>query len=1137
MAAFKPSSSTLAPPVEPRDRDDFVAEFGADLVIQCERIVHDAIVQVNRGRAYFRERDIVRSATKIANEELSEKVLRNQHFEPLLQFLFRAQPWVELDTRGTVTTPEMWQKEQSMLAMAGETSPTHVLPTPIVDEALATRGWVNPKSLPPEFLQRLLKEFPRANEKTPEVRIVVAAAEKFGYECYGVDLTWNRTGATSLPEANTGTAQEFLAAIEAEKAEGGSWFVKPVVFLCDDWSAPGASELARACQDAPYPVVQAGREGISDEQVDAVIAATLADSKDDQGKPTSRRITVIEGTAGAGKSFTMKSVCEAYMAMGYEVMGAALGWSAAKVLSSSTGLPNKSCRAMEGFLRSMRRAQSSGAEFFMRPTLIIVDEAGMVGTRHMHDLLDMTRRSRFPVKIVLTGDSLQVAPVDAGNALEAIIAFHGTTRIDTIRRQKQESHRVAVKRFSDRRSGEALYPFLHQEALRWGEDKEAMFNMVVRDFVSYRAAFPEKKALVLALKNEDVTELNRRIRLVYKKAGFIESAEIRLDVTDGRAAWKAGFSIGDEVVLRSNDQDLPTYYIPTPGTADLYNEDTWEFKTTGVFNRNAGRIVGIRYSNDPPGSTDFIIDMEGDEPARVVVNSKKFKHESGRGMPMVHNFATTIYASQGQTVSKVLLIDSDRMNFRLSYVGMSRHTESADVYLNETDLHLRLDRMMGKSPSRPVGKVDPDTIGVELGRYSRSEMLQTVALAWGQDSANLTATIYAQGKKLVKDVESSDPAELARVKRGSAQDRVIDFIPDINVPYPMVDIEKILQLPDPIEESEFVRPSDVEENRASVPTHESPIRIAPNDALPSLKPLKQEGEGVFSKAVAWVRRNVPGAEEAPPAPRSRPQTAAQAAGHAKPTAAFHSKDGRNLDQAAPPPPPAGLLQKAADFVASFTPKPKGMANVPLLPLPAPLGRVEDGVLRFDNVPQTLAPVDGAPVPAPSDAFLASSDARTWWEAGRFGEPRVLARTPSGEVVARYALDGRCVVGEGFPPIAFAGKPSKETPIHIVPGPREWFLLQEIYAQKFKDDPSREPHVVWGAQDVDWKHVAQGMRGRKVVIVRSRHDEGQLPWAQALEAELSQRWGLDVTIVPKPPTADAPPPAEAPPARTGPRRRP
>ena len=1092
--AYKPTASVAQ--AEPRTREDFIGMFGANLVLQAERIVNDAIVNITRSRAYFRDRVIIQEAQRLAEQEVPEKTLGLPHFKTLLEKSFEAIPMVALDTRGTLTTPDMMAKESNMLALAGEQTPVHVLPESTVDEALAGRCWVTATSLPTDFLSQLRQRYPRASGTEVEVRVVVACAKALGYEVYGAGLTWNRPHATGLSAADIGSPEEFLEAIQSEEGGPAAWFLKPVLFLCDDWQAPAATRLAQVLTASPHPVITAQRTGISDEQVDAVIAATLLD----------RRVSVIEGTAGAGKSFTMKSVCESYMARGYDVMGAALGWSAAKVLSGSTGLPEKSCRAMEGFLNGMRRTRHSGAQFFSRPTVIIVDEAGMVGTRHMHDLLEMTYASVHPVKIVLTGDSLQVSPVEAGNALEAIIEFYGTTRIDTIRRQRQASHRLAVRRFSQQRSGEALYPFVHQESIRWSADRDALFNKVVRDFVSYRLAFPDKKALVLALKNDDVVELNKRIREIYKKAGFIEASEVSLEVTDGRSAWRAGFAVGDEVVLRANDQNLPTYHIPAPGDGDTLDERTWVFKTTGVFNRNAGRIVGIRRSSQPAGSYDFVIDLEGDDRSRVLVNSQSFRHENRSGMPMVHNFATTIYASQGMTVPKTLIIDSERMNFRLAYVGMSRHTDSVDIYLDETELHLRLDRMMGKSPSRPIQNQDPKNIGVELGRYSRAEMLQTVAATWGRDAENLTATIFARrAKGIAKHRPNASVENLAQVRQGSVDDPVMDFIPSINVAYPEVDIESILRLPDPISETDFERPSDVEENRAAVPTHISPVRLTATLEPSVLTARSVEGDTVFARAVGWLKRLSPHPEESAVAPEKLP--GALAAGHHKPTAAF---------QGAPPqqPAPPSLARQALGFMASLTPKPRGIANMPLMPSRPLLGGVgPDGGLRFDNVPQT-SPPEGSEIPGPSETFLASASSRVWWDIGRYGEPRVLARAPSGEVVARYALDGRCVVGPGYPPIAYAVQPSDQTPIHIVPGPREWFLLQELYREKYKDQPGAAPHVVWGARDVDWKSVAAGMRGRKVVVIRSRHDQGQVPWARDLAQELGQRWGVEVTIAPR-----------------------
>ena len=39
-------------------------------------------------------------------------------------------------------------------------------------------------------------------------------------------------------------------------------------------------------------------------------------------------------------------------------------------------------------------------------------------------------------------------------------------------------------------------------------------------------------------------------------------------------------------------------------------------------------------------------------------------------------------------------------------------------------------------------------------------------------------------------------------------------------------------------------------------------------------------------------------------------------------------------------------------------------------------------------------------------------------------------------MARYRLDGACVVGEGYPPMLMNPKPNAKTPVVIVPGPRE-----------------------------------------------------------------------------------------------------
>ena len=877
----------------------------------------------------------------------------------------------------------------------------------------------------------------------------------------------------------------------------------------------------------PLEVVEeaiARKVGISEEQSEAVRAAALSPNA----------VTVIEGSAGAGKSFTMETVKEIYMAQGYHVIGTALGWAAAKVLGESAKLADKNCRAIEGLTQQWLASRADGVDPFPGPTLIIVDEAGMVGTRHMALILEQASLSVYPVKVVLTGDSYQMAPVVAGNALELIIKHHGTTRIDTIRRQHQASHRKMVKNLSKKHSGPALHTLLHEERLHWCRDSDMVLNMVVQHYVSYRLAHPNNKALVIALSNKDVLELNFRVRAAYKKLGLIGANDVRLKVTNGEDTFDTDFSEGDSVVLRANDKKLVVYEIDP--RQSLANEASWKPLRTGVFNRNSGRIVHIRRGRDPVGSYDFVIDLDGDSPGRVVVNSATFKAYGKKGMPMLHNYAGTIYGSQGQTVSQVFLIDNPRMNFRLAYVGASRHKENLDVYLNETELHRRLDEVVGRRQSlrshldfKSSGKSAADAT-VALGRYTRGQMLQAVTLAWGKHSENLTATLF----EYLKRTQTFAPSPNSKATTVASDYSVVDFFPQYNTAYPLVDVAKILQLPDPIEESELIRPSDVEDNRQKYAPEEMPIdalrtplpldgKASPRRADAGRLPTQPAPSGRFAKMFGWLL-----SDKSTPQPPPLPVVLRQD----DPTAAF----------GAPPTvveegDPSLLSKSLARLNRWLSPNPK--VPVPYTSEVNLCGRIEfppfdpeiDERQRWDGLvdarPHYLS-FEGVPSPvnAPGgpDREWVAAQKDHLWAVGRFGEPRILALSPKGEVVARYRMDGECVVGEGQAPIIVNrhldahGQFNKS--VYIVAGAKEWLWLRQTLEETHADYLPNIPHIVWAAKDVDWGLLAPSLnKMERIVIVRSKSDDRQIPWALSLQRILLERHNIDTVISPAVPESD------------------
>jgi len=884
------------------------------------------------------------------------------------------------------------------------------------------------------------------------------------------------------------------------------------------------------------------RKGISEEQTDAVIACCR----------TNDRVTVVEGTAGAGKSFTMAAVKKAFIDSGYRIIGTALSWNAAAVLSASTGIDD--CTAIEGLTRDVEKAQEQGIDYFRQKTVLIVDEAGLVGTRHMKKLLEMTRNSPHPIKVVLTGDSRQLNPVDAGSALEAIVHYHGTTRIDTIRRQKQKTHRDAVKDFSFRKSGIAINTFLQQEALHWCKNKKDQFNMVVRDFLSYKAANPAKRPLILALSNDDVTELNKMVRVAYKKMGLVYGSETPpIKVTDGRKMWETTFAIGDEIVVRANSKKTIVY--ETPDNKENMDRKTWVPKKVGVFNRNSGRIVAVEESKVTPGSYDIVVDMDGDIAGRMVLNTKDFQHDNKAAFPVVHNFATTIYASQGQTVQKVFLIDSDKMDFRLAYVGMSRHTDSVNIYLNEAELHTRLDRKLGKAePNKlksenqdKIRKSTPSELPVTGRRYFRHEMLGAVAASWGKEKSNKTAMMFGIERRSQKGFgrNNMSQSELFEIKQSPDCDEVVDFdtnrytvqngdswekiakemgiIEKLDTPE---DIKKLTKWVEDVRKfSNFKDDWDLEagdvlflSERFNVPH--------PVIDLEKLFAIEDEIKDTEIVRTAEVNANNV-AHKAPEMPLDEDLLPKKDKGKVfdvdKKERGFfdiffrgkssdkevkeetHEEDVSMSDYSSLNGNIDLTPEEKKEYDRLSKKKIKPIVSIPFLEEKEKLAYIDrKGRLAFNYGGE-----DG-----PTSDFLDKAKGRFWGE-GKDYEPRIFA-TDGRTIQSRYDLEGNCVVGQGFPP-TFLNPRSNKAPFLIVPGPKEYLWTYNYALDKFREhkEIDKLPNVVWGAKGVDWSLLfKEGNDYASRTRITRGQDPKNIEWAVNLQRRLWEDNKVRVPISPQ-----------------------
>jgi conjugative relaxase-like TrwC/TraI family protein len=122
---------------------------------------------------------------------------------------------------------------------------------------------------------------------------------------------------------------------------------------------------------------------------------------------------VVVGRAGAGKTFALDAARAAWEASGHLVVGVALAARAAAELQAGAGIPSSTVD------RLLADLEHPGPLSGLPPgTVVVVDEAGMLGTRKLARLLD--HAEAWQAAVVLVGDPRQLPEVAAGGAFSAL---------------------------------------------------------------------------------------------------------------------------------------------------------------------------------------------------------------------------------------------------------------------------------------------------------------------------------------------------------------------------------------------------------------------------------------------------------------------------------------------------------------------------------------------------------------------------------------------------------------------------------------------------------------------------------------------------------------------------------------------
>ena len=373
------------------------------------------------------------------------------------------------------------------------------------------------------------------------------------------------------------------------------------------------------------------------------------------------RLALVVGIAGTGKSTTMGAARRSWEAAGLQVRGMALSGIAADSLKAGSGINSQT-------VHKTLAQWGEGKNLPTRKDVLVVDEAGMIGSRQLERILQHAEDAG--AKVVLIGDPEQLQAIEAGGAFRALAERFEPASIDTVRRQRVDWQQEATRELATANTDLAIGRYEQAGMVHRHDTQVQAKAAVIRSWRAAAVEQPGASQIILAFTRADVRDLNARARAVRQEAG-----ELGPDRTLDTAAGKREFAAGDRIYFLKNDSGL------------------------GVRNGTLATIVRIERQT-------VIAKLDGEDGRQVMFGMANYNH-------IDHGYAATIHKSQGVTVDRAHLLASRNLDRHSTYVAMSRHRDRVDLHWsgeafgNRNTMLRRLSRIAVKDTSLDYEAAEP----------------------------------------------------------------------------------------------------------------------------------------------------------------------------------------------------------------------------------------------------------------------------------------------------------------------------------------------------------------------------------------------------------------------------------------------
>lgn len=480
-----------------------------------------------------------------------------------------------------------------------------------------------------------------------------ASSTVFAHESV-VDRRTVLEGAYGLAPVTRQNATEIEAELAGLEADGRLQSLTPDELRERVWTTPDIAKAEAAMLRAADRPDE--RDWITPQAVEAAIegASVLSKEQAEAIRVVARRdgVALLEAGAGTGKTTAARVLVDAARQSNLDVVGLAPSWVAADELGTSTGIETRA-------ITKWRHDTDRGHEGpWGERTLVLVDEAGMVGTRDLSAIL--TRAEKAGAQVVLIGDRGQLEAVPGGGALRAVAErLEGQATIQEVRRQNIDWQRSASKMMSRGDVAAGLQAYLQRGAIELVAGQDATLARTVAAWTEMRARHGQDVGIVTR-RNVDAAALNKRARQVLRAEKRLTGQDVRLPSVDrqGRVT-EIDLGVGDRMRFGAS---LPRH---------------------GVRNGARGEVTGIGRGKDP------IVRLKLDDGRTLEESWSAFGREvRGKTTPprVTHGYAGTTHSYQGRTMPAAVLSITSRTDSREVYVGMTRHTDEVCVVAEKNRL-------------------------------------------------------------------------------------------------------------------------------------------------------------------------------------------------------------------------------------------------------------------------------------------------------------------------------------------------------------------------------------------------------------------------------------------------------------------